>query len=65
MAKCEDELLDYSRSLTKRNKFYIDKGPNFEDPPTRDEDDQKWPKPSGNSKGTPASSSADGGIAPR
>eukprot|EP00973_Karenia_brevis_P066477 9240566-Karenia_brevis.AAC.1 len=33
MAICESQLLEYSRSLTKRNKFYIGKqDQNFDDP---------------------------------
>eukprot|EP00973_Karenia_brevis_P002886 392733-Karenia_brevis.AAC.1 len=60
MAICEDQLLDYSRSLTKRTKFYVDKkGQNFDDPPARDDEDQRGPKPFQG-----ASSSASGGIAP-
>eukprot|EP00973_Karenia_brevis_P080058 11106879-Karenia_brevis.AAC.1 len=61
MAICESQLLEYSRSLTKRNKFYIGKkSQNFDDPPTRDDGDQRGPQPSQG-----AASSASGGIAPK
>eukprot|EP00973_Karenia_brevis_P049504 6867694-Karenia_brevis.AAC.1 len=33
MAKCEEQLLEYSRGLTRKNKLPSDKGPNFPDPP--------------------------------
>eukprot|EP00973_Karenia_brevis_P004204 577031-Karenia_brevis.AAC.1 len=33
IAICEEQLLAYSRSLTKKNKLQSDKGPNFPDPP--------------------------------
>eukprot|EP00973_Karenia_brevis_P037698 5201748-Karenia_brevis.AAC.1 len=32
-AICEEQLLEYSRSLTKKNTLQSDKGPNFPDPP--------------------------------
>eukprot|EP00973_Karenia_brevis_P068559 9534782-Karenia_brevis.AAC.1 len=33
MAKCEEQLLEYSRGLTRKNKLPNDKGPNCPDPP--------------------------------
>eukprot|EP00973_Karenia_brevis_P081382 11280146-Karenia_brevis.AAC.1 len=72
MAICEGQLLDYARSLTKRNKFYIGKkGTNFDAPPTRDDGDQKGEqdRDDGDQRGPQpsqgAASSASGGIAPK
>eukprot|EP00973_Karenia_brevis_P033892 4676235-Karenia_brevis.AAC.1 len=37
MAKCEEQFIDFSRGLTRKNKLQVDKGPNFPEPPVMGE----------------------------